>query len=398
MRFSFFVAFRYFFSKKDWSVVHIISLISLVGIGVASMALLIVLSVFNGFTGVAEKMLSFSNPEIIVESQKGKTFKLEEDLLGRIREIEQVKYCSPVVRESVLMSIGERQTIVSLVGVEKGYERLGRLDSVMKAGVFDIGSEQEPNAVLGYALALQLGLGKGAEKMNLPLQFCSPKTEISNAIVPEDNLNIASATYSACFMTEGDMDMDVAFVPLRFAQELLEYDTTTVTSLDIALKNPSDIKKAKKELDKILPESVVVKDRFEQDPLYFQVVKAERLAVYLILSFIIFIASFNVMGSISLLAMIKQNDIKILSSMGSGRRNIRGIFFIEGMILSVFGSLSGLLLGCLFCFLQQTFGMIKIGSEGFVVDSFPVELRLLDVLSVLLLVIIIASISVWVMT
>ncbi len=398
MRFSLFVALRYFFSKKDWGVVHVISLISLIGIGVASMALLIVLSVFNGFTGVAERMLSFSNPEIMVESQKGKTLSLEEVDISKIRAVEQVKYCAPVVRESVLMSIGESQAIVEMTGVENGYERLGGLDTVMRDCEFGVGSLEEPNAILGYALALQVGLGKGAEKMGLGLQFCSPKSQVRNAIVPEDNLNIASAMYSGSFMTRGDMDADVAFVPLRFAQELLEYDSSAVTSLDIALHKSSQVEKAKKELAKILPEGVSVKDRFEQDPLYFKIVKAERLAVYLILSFIIFIASFNVMGAISLLAMIKQNDIRILSSMGAAQRSVRGIFFNVGMVMSAMGALSGILLGCLFCFVQQTFGIIKIGSEGFVVDSFPVELKLLDIVSVFLLVMLIASICVWVMT
>lgn len=396
MKFPLFVALRYFFSKKDWSVVHVISLISIVGIGVSSMALLVVLSVFNGFAGVAERMLAYSKPDIMVESGKGKTLSLDSVDVAAIRRIEGVRECTPVVRESVLMSLGDAQGIVTMTGTPSNYGKTSGMDTMMHFGEFFLGTPQEPNAVLGHSIAMRFGLNKGAEKMNLSLRFCSPKNDIAPALVPEENLNIASAVYAGCFMVEGDMDEQVVFVPLEFAQELLDYDKRTVTSLDIATVE-GKTQSVKAELGRVLSSSLIARDRAEQDPLYFKVVKAERLAVYIILSFIIFIASFNVMGSISLFAMLKRDDIKILTAMGTRRRGIRGIFFIVGVMLSLCGSLAGVLAGSLICFLQQRFGIVKLGSENFVVSSFPVELHFWDAISVLLLVMAIASLCVSVM-
>lgn len=397
MKFPEFVALRYFFQRKNWNVVHIISIISLVGIGVASMALIIVLSVFNGFTDVAERMLAFSNPDIIIESQKGKSFSLNDVDAEKIANVVGVKNCVNVVSETVLMSFADRQTIVNMIGTTEDYTKLNSIDSTMRIGTFSLGSSSAPNAVLGLSLAINLGIGKGADKMNLMLHFCSPKNNSSLSFVPEENLNEDKAVYSGSFMTAGDMDADVAFVPLAFAQNLLEYEQDRISSIHVSVEDDKQVDKVKEKIINILPKDMIAKNRFEQDPIYFKIVKAEKLAVYLILSFIIFIASFNVMGAVSLFAMVKRNDIKILSSMGANNRNIRKIFFMVGMIMSSIGCVSGLLLGSAFCFLQQQFGLIKIGSNGFVIDSFPVSLCFTDIINVVILVMIIASLCIGIM-
>lgn len=397
MKFPEFVALRYFFQRKNWNVVHIISIISLVGIGVASMALIIVLSVFNGFTDVAERMLAFSNPDIIIESQKGKSFSLNDVDAEKIANVVGVKNCVNVVSETVLMSFADRQTIVNMIGTTEDYTKLNSIDSTMRIGTFSLGSSSAPNAVLGLSLAINLGIGKGADKMNLMLHFCSPKNNSSLSFIPEENLNEDKAVYSGSFMTAGDMDADVAFVPLAFAQNLLEYEQDRISSIHVSVEDDKQVNKVKEEIINILPKDMIAKNRFEQDPIYFKIVKAEKLAVYLILSFIIFIASFNVMGAVSLFAMVKRNDIKILSSMGANNRNIRKIFFMVGMIMSSIGCVSGLLLGSVFCFLQQQFGLIKIGSNGFVIDSFPVSLCFTDIINVVILVMIIASLCIGIM-
>lgn len=397
MKFPEFVALRYFFQRKNWNVVHIISIISLVGIGVASMALIIVLSVFNGFTDVAERMLAFSNPDIIIESQKGKSFSLNDVDAEKIANVVGVKNCVNVVSETVLMSFADRQTIVNMIGTTEDYTKLNSIDSTMRIGTFSLGSSSAPNAVLGLSLAINLGIGKGADKMNLMLHFCSPKNNSSLSFVPEENLNEDKAVYSGSFMTAGDMDADIAFVPLAFAQNLLEYEQDRISSIHVSVEDDKQVNKVKEKIINILPKDMIAKNRFEQDPIYFKIVKAEKLAVYLILSFIIFIASFNVMGAVSLFAMVKRNDIKILSSMGANNRNIRKIFFMVGMIMSSIGCVSGLLLGSAFCFLQQQFGLIKIGSNGFVIDSFPVSLCFTDIINVVILVMIIASLCIGIM-
>ena len=397
MKFPEFVALRYFFQRKNWNVVHIISIISLVGIGVASMALIIVLSVFNGFTDVAERMLAFSNPDIIIESQKGKSFSLNDVDAEKIANVVGVKNCVNVVSETVLMSFADRQTIVNMIGTTEDYTKLNSIDSTMRIGTFSLGTSSYPSAVLGLSLAINLGIGKGGDKMNLMLHFCSPKNNSSLSFVPEENLNEDKAVYSGSFMTAGDMDADVAFVPLAFAQDLLDYEQDRISSIHVSVEDDKQVDKVKEKIINILPKDLIAKNRFEQDPIYFKIVKAEKLAVYLILSFIIFIASFNVMGAVSLFAMVKRNDIKILSSMGANNHNIRKIFFMVGMIMSAIGCVSGLLLGSAFCFLQQQFGLIKIGSNGFVIDSFPVSLCFTDIINVVILVMIIASLCIGIM-
>jgi lipoprotein-releasing system permease protein len=245
MKFPEFVALRYFFQRKNWNVVHIISIISLVGIGVASMALIIVLSVFNGFTDVAERMLAFSNPDIIIESQKGKSFSLNDVDAEKIANVVGVKNCVNVVSETVLMSFADRQTIVNMIGTTEDYTKLNSIDSTMRIGTFSLGSSSAPNAVLGLSLAINLGIGKGADKMNLMLHFCSPKNNSSLSFVPEENLNEDKAVYSGSFMTAGDMDADVAFVPLAFAQNLLEYEQDRISSIHVSVEDDKLVDKVK---------------------------------------------------------------------------------------------------------------------------------------------------------
>ena len=397
MRFTLFVALRYFFSKKNKGIVHIISLISLVGIGVCSMALIVVLSVFNGFSSVGEKMLSYSNPDILIESRKGKTFSVSDINISQIENTKGVEACVRVFEETVMMTFFDTQKVVELIGTQNAFATFNHFDTLMRVGEFDVGNAESPNAILGYALSLDMGLDRGAENMNLSLKFCSLKKDATTSIVPEENINTVSANYGGSFMTAGDMDVNTVFVPLSLAQELSDYDSNTVSGLYVFVKQGENAERVKERLQDLLPQTMVAKNRLEQEPAYFKIVKSEKLAVYLILSFIVFIASFNVMGSVSLFAMIKQNDIKILTSMGASKKRIRSIFFALGLTLSSIGCIAGLLLGSLFCLLQQCFGFVKTGAQNLVIDAFPIGLQLSDIASVILLVGIISMLCVGIM-
>ena len=393
MRVTLFVALRYFFSKKNKGIVHIISLISLVGIGVCSMALIVVLSVFNGFSSVGEKMLSYSNPDILIESRKGKTFSVSDIDISQIENTKGVEACVRVFEETVMMTFFDTQKVVELIGTQNAFATFNHFDTLMRVGEFDVGNAESPNAILGYALSLDMGL----ENMNLSLKFCSLKKDATTSIVPEENINTVSANYGGSFMTAGDMDVNTVFVPLSLAQELSDYDSNTVSGLYVFVKQGENAERVKERLQDLLPQTMVAKNRLEQEPAYFKIVKSEKLAVYLILSFIVFIASFNVMGSVSLFAMIKQNDIKILTSMGASKKRIRSIFFALGLTLSSIGCIAGLLLGSLFCLLQQCFGFVKTGTQNLVIDAFPIGLQLSDIASVILLVGIISMLCVGIM-
>lgn len=377
---------RYLFSKKDLKVINIISLISLIGVGVVTMALLIVLSVFNGFTCLASDMLSYSNPDLIILPSKGKVIDVEQIDVKQIESLSQLQACTPVVKESVLISFENAQSIVDMYGVEEEFFRISNIDTTMQIGNTSLYTKEKANCILGYSLMLQMSLYQGAEKMNIPIQFCIPKKNPTNIIVPEDNLNIDKALFSASFLTKSDIDNNVAIVPLSFAQNLMELSSNQVSSLNIKLKDLKKTKQVKAEIEKLIPENYVVKDRLEQDPVYYKVVKAEKLAVYIILGFIIFIASFNIMGALSLLIMTKKKDIMILRTMGATKRDIRKIFFTTGVMMSVIGMLCGLILGIIFCLLQQHFGIIKMGAS-YIVESFPIKIYFTDIVAILLMVV-----------
>lgn len=397
MRFSFFIAMRYFFSKKELKVINIISLISLIGVGVVTMALLIVLSVFNGFTSLASDMLSYSNPDLIIEPNKGKVINLEEIKTKQIESIKQVQAITPVIKESVLISFENTQSIVDMYGVEDEFFKISNIDTTMQIGNTSLYTNGKPNCILGYSLMLRMSLYQGAEKHNIPIQFCIPKKNPTTVIVPEDNLNISKALFSGSFMTRSEIDDNVAIVPLSFAQNLLELLPNQASSLNIKLKDSEKTEKVRREIEKIIPKTYVVKNRLEQDPVYYKVVKAEKLAVYIILGFIIFIASFNIMGALSLLIMIKKKDIMILRTMGATKKDVRSIFFINGVMMSVIGMICGLILGIIFCLLQQHFGIIKMGSS-YIIDSFPIKIYITDILAIFLMVVIISCLCTAIMS
>ena len=397
MRFSFFIAMRYFFSKKELKVINIISLISLIGVGVVTMALLIVLSVFNGFTSLASDMLSYSNPDLIIEPNKGKVINLEEIKTKQIESIKQVQAITPVIKESVLISFENTQSIVDMYGVEDEFFRISNIDTTMQIGNTSLYTNGKPNCILGYSLMLRMSLYQGAEKHNIPIQFCIPKKNPTTVIVPEDNLNISKTLFSGSFMTRSEIDDNVAVVPLSFAQNLLELSPNQASNLNIKLKDTKKTEKVRREIEKIIPKTYVVKNRLEQDPVYYKVVKAEKLAVYIILGFIIFIASFNIMGALSLLIMIKKKDIMILRTMGATKKDVRSIFFINGVMMSVIGMICGLILGIIFCLLQQHFGIIKMGSS-YIIDSFPVKIYITDILAIFSMVVIISCLCTAIMS
>lgn len=388
---------RYFFSKKELKVINIISLISLIGVGVVTMALLIVLSVFNGFTSLASDMLSYSNPDLIIEPNKGKVINLEEIKTKQIESIKQVQAITPVIKESVLISFENTQSIVDMYGVENEFFRISNIDTTMQIGNTSLYTNGKPNCILGYSLMLKMSLYQGAEKHNIPIQFCIPKKNPTTVIVPEDNLNISKALFSGSFMTRSEIDDNVAIVPLSFAQNLLELSPNQASSLNIKLKDSEKTEKVRSEIEKIIPKTYVVKNRLEQDPVYYKVVKAEKLAVYIILGFIIFIASFNIMGALSLLIMIKKKDIMILRTMGATKKDIRRIFFINGVMMSVIGMICGLILGIIFCLLQQHFGIIKIGAS-YIIDSFPIKIYITDILAIFSMVVIISCLCTAIMS
>ncbi|MDR0971903.1 MAG: ABC transporter permease [Bacteroidales bacterium] len=396
MNLSLFIAWRYFFSKKKMRVINIISLISVIGIAITTMALLVVISVFNGFTTVGQKILSANNPPLIIEKHIGKTFSLDSIPYDRIAKLEKIKTISPIIEENALITFNQNEQLVELKGVDENYKLINNIDSCIVFGKFSLERYGEYSAILGIGVAYNLGLPQNADIMGAFLNVIVPKRENALTLTPEDAFSSRRIIYSGCFQVTSSMDENTIFVPISFARDILNYAQNEVSSIFIAPKKEKDIPSLKKEISEILKDDFSIKDIYEQEPLYQSVVKAERLGVYLILSFIIFIATFNVMGALSLLIMDKRKDIMIMRSMGFSLYKVKSIYFINGLLLSSIGALLGLLLGIIICFIQQKFGIIGVGQSGMVVDSFPIVLRLWDIVSILLLVLFIAFICLWI--
>lgn len=397
MNLPLYVAWRYFFSKKKLKVINIISLISLIGIAITTMALLVVISVFNGFTSVGTKILSSSNPPLLIEAKKSKVFSLDSIPYNKIKSLQKVYAISPVLKENALISFGQSQALVLMKGIDETYTKINRIDTSIVYGNFSLKGFGSDACVLGIGVAANIGMPNNAERMGAIIQLIVPKREGRVSISGQETFNNKDILYSGSFRMEAKMDEDNVFLPIGFVRELLDYDNNEVSSVFIRPKSDNDIKKLKSEIKEMVGEDYEVKDIFEQEPIYQKVVKVERLGVYVILSFIIFIATFNVMGSLSLLIMDKKKDILILRSMGATLGSVRSIYFLNGLMLSFVGALIGLLLGTGFCLLQQQFGIIKMGADILVIDAFPIELRILDIISIFSLVLSIGSVSVAIM-
>ncbi|MFA7081738.1 MAG: ABC transporter permease [Bacteroidales bacterium] len=397
MNLPLYVAWRYFFSKKKLKVINIISLISLIGIAITTMALLVVISVFNGFTSVGTKILSSSNPPLLIEAKKSKVFSLDSIPYNKIKSLSKVSAISPVLKENALISFGQSQGLVLMKGIDETYFKINRIDTSIVYGKFSLSSFGKEACVLGVGVAAKIGIPNNAERMGATIQFIVPKREGRISMSQEETFNSQDVLYSGSFRMDAQMDEDNVFLPIGFVRQLLDYDNNEVSSIFIRPKSESDIQKLKTEIKEIVGQDYEVKDIFEQEPIYQKVVKVERLGVYVILSFIIFIATFNVMGSLSLLIMDKKKDILILRSMGATLGSVRSIYFLNGLMLSFVGALIGLLLGIGVCLVQQQFGIIKMGAGIVIIDAFPIELRILDIISIFSLVLSIGAVSVAIM-
>lgn len=397
MNLPLFVAFRYFFSKKKLKVINIISMISMIGIAITTSALLIVLSVFNGFTDVGEKILSLSNPPLIIQANKGKVFSLDSVNYKKISSLKSVSVSTPVLAENALATFGSSQALVRMKGIEPSYYALNRIDTSIVYGRFELKRFGKDACVLGIGLMGSLGLNNNADVMGAVIKLAVPKRSGRISPIAEETFNVGEINYCGSFMMNSTMDETDVFLPISFARNLLEYENNEVSSIYVSAKENRDIPKLKEDIQQIVGKDYSVKDILEQDPLYQKVVKAERLGVYAILAFIIFVATFNVMGSLSLLILDKKKDIQILRSMGASLSVVRKIYFFNGLMLSFIGALVGLLLGIGFCLIQQHFGLIKMGGDNLIVDAFPIVLKFVDIISIFLLVLSIGIISVAIM-
>ncbi|MDR1729308.1 MAG: ABC transporter permease [Prevotellaceae bacterium] len=397
MNLPFFIALRYLFSKKTHNIINIISLICAGGICVATLSLVCTLSVYNGFQHLISNLFNSFDPDLRITLVEGKTFDINAPEIKELETLDFIAAAATVLEENALIRNREKQAPVTVKGVSPEYLHLIQPDSVLRSGYFVLKDEDEDFTVIGAALASQIDAGiYFVNPVSLYAPKYNAKINLSN---PEKAFNERNLFVSGIYATnQQEIDVKYAFVSLDFARELFDYGEVA-TAIELNLKKNADIRQAKAELQSILGENYLVQDKKEQHGEFYQMMKIEKWITFLILSFILLIAVFNVIGSLTMLIIEKKNDIQTLRSLGASSRLIRTIFLLEGWLITVFGALLGLITGLILCLIQQFFGIVKLNTGGmpdaFIVDAYPVYVQAADIFLILFTVLFIGFTVVW---
>jgi lipoprotein-releasing system permease protein len=385
------IARRYIFSKKSTNAINIISYISMVGMGAGAMFLVIILSVFNGFEGLVNRMYSAFYPDIKITAIVGKSFDADTVLINKITALDNVLYTTRSLEENAYLKYEDRENIATIKGVENSFQKITGIDSFILFGKYEMNFRGNDGAILGAAV--DEVINADMQEPIVKMQVMVPKNERKVYLNPEDAFHKGFVLPTGVFAIQQEFDEKFVLVPYSFVEELTEsYDKAT--SIELKLKDYSKVNNTVKELKKILDKNLQIKNRLQQNASLFKVINTERLAVYVILSFVLFIVSFNIIGSLSMLVMDKDKDIAILRAMGASEQTIRNIFMLEGILSAMIGASIGLLLGFVICYIQKEFGLIKLqGSGSFVIQSYPVEIHALDFVLTFLIVLLISFIA-----
>jgi len=380
LSFSLRIARRYLFSKKSHNAINIISGISAGGVAVGTMALVCVLSVFNGFEGLISDMFSAFDPDLKITLTHGKTFEVNTTEFNELRKMKSVAVFTEVVEENALLRFKDKQMPATVKGVSDNFERMTRIDSIMYDGSFILFDGAFQRSIPGLGVASILG--SGAHFID-PLYIYAPKrTSKINLLRPENSFNRMATYVSGIFsVKQAQYDDHFVLVPISLARDLFEYGKNTVSEVELKLSKSVNKDEAQKQIRALLGEKFQVKNRYEQQESFFKIMKIEKWITYLILCFILLIASFNIIGSLSMLIIDKRADIETLRNLGADNRLIKRVFLFEGWMISAVGALGGIALGTILCLLQQHFGLLKLGT-GYVVNAYPVVTNALDLLLV----------------
>ncbi len=358
------------------------------------MALIVVLSVFNGFENLVISLFNSFNPDLVIEVNEGKTFNVNEFPVDSINRIPGVLYLSEVVEENALMKNRDKQHLITIKGVGDTYREMTGIDSAVFAGEFLLEQGRKDFAVIGAGVAyfLDVNIYDQSEVLSVyvPNRFASPGLSF------QDAFNQSLIIPSGVFSIQQDIDESYVIVPMDFARELLDY-TGEVTAIELGTDASYDTEVLQKLVQNIAGPGFTVKNRFQQQELLYQIMRSEKWIVFLILTFILIIATFNVIGSLTMLILDKKKDIAILHSMGANNKTIKRIFLLEGLMISFIGGFGGLLLGGIVCWMQQTFGIISLGpADGsFVIEHYPVHMLAQDFAAVFITVIVIGFVAAW---
>ena len=397
MNFPFFIARRYLFSKKSTHAINVISAISVVGVAVATMALVVTLSVFNGFHDMVASFFTAFDPQLKVTPVMGKTAPADDPILTQIKQLPQIDVATETVEDQALVIYHGRQAMVTIKGVEDNFDQLTHIKEILVGdGDFELHAADMFYGIPGIRLAEALGTGYTYQE---PIKVYAPRREGQlNMANPMDGL-VEDELYSPGVLFEvlqGKYDKNYMLTSIDFTRRIFEQQGM-VSALELRLKPGSNFESVKKDIKKIAGDKYYVKDRFEQQDDTFKIMKIEKLMAYIFLTFILMIACFNIIGSLSMLIIDKKDDVVTLRNLGASDKQIVHIFLFEGRLISAIGAVLGIVLGLLLCWAQQTYGLVKLGSSSasFVVNAYPVSVHPEDVILIFITVLVVGFLSVW---
>ena len=397
MNFPFFVARRYLFSKKKTHVINVISLISVVGVAVATMALVVVMSVFNGFQDLVANLFTNFDPQLKVMPVMGKTAAANDPVLTKIRRLPQVDVATESLQDMALAVYQGKQAMVTVKGVDDNFANLTHITEILYGdGQFQLHTANLDYGTPGIRLAQNLGTGanwRGYLKIYAPRR--EGQLDMSN---PQDGFVVDSLISSGVIfaVNQGKYDKNYILTSIGFARRLFDQQGR-LSALELRLKPDADFNATKRQIQQIAGSRFAVKDRYEQQADTFKIMQIEKLMAYIFLTFILIVACFNIIGSLSMLIIDKRDDVTTLRNLGTTDRQITRIFLFEGRMISVFGALLGIGLGLLLCLLQQQFGFVRMGNAdgSYIVNAYPVSVHYPDVLIIFITVIVAGWLSVW---
>jgi lipoprotein-releasing system permease protein len=373
------IARRYFLSKKKRNIISIISNISMIGVAVGTMALIIVLSVFNGLEDLVRTLYGKSDPDLLVTAVQGKSFEVEEKMLRGLRQLPGVGLLTEVIEDNALLQYHDRQMVVKMKGVSENYYTQSQIDSSIVEGDHRLRRGGEPYALLGAGVQHELSIALNNRFAPLRLLYPRNTGKKTLSMNPETAFTEQTIMAGGVFLIEQQIDDSYIFVPIEFAQSLLQYGRRR-TALEVNVGDEHDIQKVKAQVKQHLGPGFKVLDSDEQHVSLLKAIKVEKMFVFITFAFILLIASLNIFFSLSMLVIDKRKDVAILLAMGATPRDIRRIFLLEGAIVALVGAVTGLFLGIGICWLQQTFHIVSMGMATSVVDSYPVKMQLSDIL------------------
>jgi len=364
-------------------------MISVVGVSLGTMALIIVLSAFNGLNGLISNLFGSFDPDLKILPVAGKTFIPNSSDFDQIKKMDRVLFYAEALEDNALLKYGNRQRPAIVKGVSEDFALMTGIDTMLTDGKFILKQENYEYAVLGYNVAGNLGVG-----LNFidPIKFYVPRRTAKIGHNPMDAFKVDFLFPKGIFAIQEEFDSQYVLVPMAFARSLFD-KKEAVSAIEIKLKNLDQSDEVQDYIQNLLGEKYVVRNRFQQHDVLFKMMETEKTAIFFILAFILVIASFNIIGSLSMLIIDKQNDIETLRSIGANKTMIQRIFLIEGWLISLSGALIGTILGVLVCLLQLKYGLVKIGGDNIIFSKYPVRIEFFDVLIVFVTVVIIGYLA-----